>query len=152
VPGLLATVGLAGLAILLVFDLLALRRGAVPGGLPLVVATFALAALAGGYAGLVMVAVGRREGRQWGAALRDAASVSVARPVALPAATGVVILTVLLAVLVHPALIPVLAGCALFALHAVVRALNGATEQADPATTTAGPGSPGGAPGTSSPE
>jgi hypothetical protein len=43
---------------------------------------------------------------------------------AAAAATGVVTLTALLAVLVHPALVPVLTGYALFAVHVVARRLS----------------------------
>jgi hypothetical protein len=120
-PGLVAAVAVAVVVVLLVIDLTALRRGAVPGGAPLVAVTVALAAAAAGYAALVTVALGADSEQGWVAALRGGASLVAARPMDLVAAAGVVALTVLLAILVHPALTPILAGYALFALHAVVR-------------------------------
>ncbi|GID92388.1 hypothetical protein ACFQFC_40655 [Amorphoplanes digitatis] len=116
VPGLLAGPACAAAAALVVVDLLAVRRGAVPGGTPLLVLTAVLVAAAAGYAGLTVVAVGAHPGRPWRAAARR---VPLNR--ALPAAAGVLALAGVLAVLVHPVLVPVLAGYALFALHVVAR-------------------------------
>ncbi len=115
-PGLAASACAAGAAGLLTLNLLAIEAGVVPGGRPLTLLTVALAAAAAGWAGLVVVRVGVRGGRGWWAAARTATT-----PAALLAAAGVVALSVLLGVLVHPALTPVLAGYALFALHAVAR-------------------------------
>jgi hypothetical protein len=121
VAGLVAVMAVAVVVVLLVIDLAALRRGVVPGGAALVAVTVALAAAAAGYAALVVVALGADSERGWVTALRGGAALAVARPTDLAAAAGVVALTVLLAILVHPALTPILAGYALFALHAVVR-------------------------------
>jgi hypothetical protein len=106
-------------AALIAVDVLALRTGAVPGGGPMLLVMLALAAAAAGFAGLVVVAaVDRPAGTR---VLAAALSVAVARPGALAAATGVVALAAVLAVLVHPVLVPVLVGYALFALHVVAR-------------------------------
>jgi len=58
VSGLAATAVCTVALALVVADLLALRAGAVPGGVPMMVLTVAAAAVAAGYAGLVAVAVG----------------------------------------------------------------------------------------------
>ncbi|MET8154625.1 hypothetical protein ACIBSW_07700 [Actinoplanes sp. NPDC049668] len=116
VPGLLAGPACVAAAALIVVDLLAVRRGAVPGGTPLLLLTATLVAAAAGYAGLAVVAIGARPDRPW----RDAAR-GVPLNRALPAAAGVLALAGVLAVLVHPVLVPVLAGYALFALHVVAR-------------------------------
>ena len=116
-PGLAASACAAGAAALLLLNLLAIAAGLVPGGRPMAVLTVVLAAAAAGWAGLVVVRVGAGGGHGWRAAARTATT-----PAALLAAAGVVALAVFLAVLVHPVLTPVLAGYALFALHAVARA------------------------------
>jgi hypothetical protein len=95
----------------------ALRRGAVPGGGALVAVVLAAAAAGAGFVGLVAVAAGH-EGR---GAVRRAWALALGRPVALPAAAGIVVLATVLALLVHPALLPVLAGYVLFALHVATR-------------------------------
>ena len=115
-PGLAAGLACAVAALLLTVDVLAVRRGAAPGGTPFLLVTALLAAAGAGAAGLVIVEVGAHPDRPWRAAVR---AVAAGRIRALPAATGVVTLAALLSVLVHPALVPVLAGYALFALHAV---------------------------------
>jgi hypothetical protein len=102
-PGLLISLAVLVAVALLVADLLALHVGAVPGGLPVLVLTLAVAALAAGWAGLALVAA------------RDITLGRVA------AAAGVLAVAVLLAIFVHPALTPVLAGYTLFALHVVAR-------------------------------
>jgi hypothetical protein len=119
VPG-CAAVLVAGAAVaLLAVDLAALRSGLVPGGAPLIVLTAGLAAGGAGYAGLVVVEVG--DGGGWRAAARSA--LAAGRPAALAASAGVIGLAAALAVMVHPVLAPVLAGYALYALHAVRRRL-----------------------------
>lgn len=115
-PGLLAGPACVAAVALVVVDLLAVRRSAVPGGTPLLVLTAVLAAAAAGYAGLTIVAIGAHPDRPWRYAARG---VPLTR--ALPAAAGVLVLAGLLAALVHPVLVPVLAGYALFALHVVAR-------------------------------
>jgi hypothetical protein len=112
VPGLVAGPLVLLAAALVALDVAALRRGAVPGGAPLVAVVLAAAAAGAGFAGLTAVEAGRA-GR---GALRRARALAT-RPVALPAAAGVIVLAAVLALLVHPALVPVLVGYALFALH-----------------------------------
>jgi hypothetical protein len=102
-PGFGATLACAAAAALVVLDLQALRAGRVPGGLPLMAVTIAVAALAAGYGGLAL------------AGSRDRGAGVVVK------AAGVIVLAVLLAVLVHPVLVPVLAGYTLFALHVLAR-------------------------------
>lgn len=133
-PGVVAGLLGAVAVLLLVIDLLALRRGVVPGGGPMIAVTAVLAAVAVGFAGLVVVLLGVRGGRGWRDAVRGAAALTVARPAVLPAAAGVLALAALLGALVHPALVPALAGYALFALHIVVRRLR---PSAGPAPDTA---------------
>lgn len=119
-PGLLAGLAAASAALLLVVDVLAVRAGAVPGGAPLLAVTVLLAALGGGYGALVVVAVGADPARGWRAALATLPG----HGRAAAGTAGVVTLSALLAVLVHPALVPVLAGYALFAVHVVARRLS----------------------------
>jgi hypothetical protein len=115
VPGLWAgPVFLAGLA-LIGLDVAGVRRGLVPGGAPVVTAVLIVAALAAGWTALVAVLAGRG-GR---GAARAALTLALTHPPLLLAATAVVLVAVLLAVFVHPVLVPVLAGFVLYALHAV---------------------------------
>jgi len=120
VPGLLAGLATATAALLVVIDVLAVRNGTVPGGAPLVALTVALAAAGAGYGALVIVAVGADPEHSWRAAL--ATLPGHARAAA--AVGGVVVLAAVLAVLVHPALVPVLTGYALFAVHVVTRRMS----------------------------
>ena len=113
VPGLAASAAVLLLAALVVVDVRALRAGAVPGGPVATGAVLLAAGLGAGFAGLLAVAAPDRAPLT--AALR------LARPVVLAAATAVVALTALLAVLVHPVLIPPLIGYGLFALHVLTR-------------------------------
>jgi hypothetical protein len=102
-PGFGAAPACAAAVALVVLDLLALRAGRVPGGVPLMAVTIAAAALPAGYAGLVLAGASDRG------------------PAVVARAAGVIVLAVLLAVLVHPVLVPVLAGYTLFALHVLAR-------------------------------
>jgi hypothetical protein len=102
-PGFGAALACAAAVTLVVLDLQALRAGRVPGGLPLIAVTIAVAAAAAGYAGLALA----------GARVRG--------PGVVVKAAGVIVLAILLAVLVHPVLIPVLAGYTLFALHVLAQ-------------------------------
>jgi hypothetical protein len=115
-PGLAAGAAALAGAGLLVVNLLALRAGVVPGGGVLTALTAVLLVVAAGYAGLLLVALGADPDRGWRAAARAA---SGARPAAVAATAGVVLLAAVLGTLVHPVLVPVVAGCTLFALHAV---------------------------------
>ena len=122
-PGLAAGPLVLVAAVLVALDVAALRRGAVPGGGALVAVVLTAAAAGAGFVGLVAVAAGS-EGH---GAVRRAWALALGRPVALPAAAGVIVLATVLALLVHPALVPVLAGYVLFALHVATRRSNMAT-------------------------
>ncbi|MET0417042.1 MAG: hypothetical protein ABW022_13575, partial [Actinoplanes sp.] len=117
VPGLAAGPLVLVAGALIALDVAALRRGAVPGGGTVVLVVLVATALAAGFAGLVAVEAGRA-GR---GAIRRAWTMAADRPVALPAAAGIVVLALVLATLAHPALLPVLAGYVLFALHVATR-------------------------------
>ncbi|MFG1891873.1 hypothetical protein ACGFIR_28895 [Micromonospora sp. NPDC049051] len=122
-PG--AGVSLLALAALglLALDVAALAGGRVPGGAPLLLLTVAVAAALAGYAALVVVEVGRRGGRDWRDSARAAAGACRARPGTWAAAAGVSTVAALLAVMVTPVVVPILAGYAVAALHAVARRL-----------------------------
>ena len=119
-PGLLAGLATAAAVLLLVVDVLAVRAGAVPGGAPLLALTVLLAAAGAGYGALVVVAVGADPAHSW----RNAVAGLPGHGRAAAGVAGVVTLTAVLAVLIHPALVPVLAGYALFATHVVTRRLS----------------------------
>ncbi|MGA5298331.1 hypothetical protein ACPCHT_00300 [Nucisporomicrobium flavum] len=112
-PGLAASAAAVLLVALVIVDVLALRSGAVPGAPVLMVPLLAVAAAGLGFAGLLAVAASGP------APLATART--MARPAPLAAATAVVMLTLLLAALVHPVLIPPLIGYGLFALHVLAR-------------------------------
>src|SRR5512138_910351 len=122
-PGLVAGPLVMVATTLVVFDVAGLRRGAVPGGDPALVAVLTAAALAAGGTGLVAVAAGVRDR----GAARAALTLAFDRPSAVVAAVAVLAVAALLAMFVHPALVPVLAGYVLFALHAVTRRSLGST-------------------------
>jgi len=115
-PGLVAGPAVLAGSALLALDVAALRRGAVPGGTAALTLVLAVAVLVAGYAALVAVRSGIGPG-----ACRSALALATARPAAPVAAAGVLAVAGLLAMLIHPALVPVLAGYALFAMHAVSR-------------------------------
>ena len=117
VPGLLAGPAVLVAAALVVLDVLALRRGLVPGGPLALSAVLVVAALAAGYAAILAVLTGTRPS----GAVRAAAAVAASHPALLAAATGVVAVAAVLALFIHPALTPVLPGYALFGLHVVAR-------------------------------
>ena len=152
-PGLIAGPAVAVATVLIVLDVSGLRRGAVPGGGPALVAVLTAAALSAGYVGLVAVLAGARsedaarsqdarsqdarfkdapsqDGARSRGAAREALTLALSRPLAAVAAAAVLAVAALLAMLVHPALVPVLAGYTLFALHAVTRRSLGATTEA----------------------
>ncbi|MEO3742470.1 hypothetical protein [Plantactinospora sp. B5E13] len=124
-PGAGATAVAGIAAAILAVNLLALGRGTVPGGTALVAVTVALAVAAGGFAGLTVVQLGRRDGQGWLPAVRAAARLVAARPVVLLGTAGVVTLAGLLCVLVLPLLTPILLGYTLFGLHAATRRIAG---------------------------
>jgi hypothetical protein len=111
-PGLAAAGALAVAAGLVVLDVQALRSGRVPGGGPALVALVVAGLLIAGLAGLAVVTGPR-------AALRLATD----RPALLVRASAVVGVALVLTVLVHPVLVPVLAGFTLFAMHVLVARL-----------------------------
>jgi hypothetical protein len=105
---------LAGVA-LVWLDVLALRRGVVPGGSVALAAVLAVTVLALGWAALVAVLGGHP---------REALSLAASHLPLLFAASGVVLVALVLALFVHPALVPLLVGFLLYALHAVASRLN----------------------------
>jgi hypothetical protein len=115
VPGLWAGPAfLAGLA-LVAADLAGVRHGVVPGGPLVLSAVLAVAVLALGWTALVAVLAGRP---------RAAYALALSRPALLLAAAGVVLVALVLALFVHPALVPLLVGYVLYALHAVAARLH----------------------------
>ncbi|MFF0233040.1 hypothetical protein [Micromonospora sp. NPDC005254] len=116
VPVSLLALTVAGL---LAADLAALAAGRVPGGPPALAVTALVAAGLAGYAGLVVVEVGGDGGGRWRVAARSAARACLDAPTRWAALTGVTALAGLLAVLVSPAAVPILAGYTVAALHAV---------------------------------
>ncbi|WP_422772135.1 hypothetical protein ACN28C_03295 [Plantactinospora sp. WMMC1484] len=131
-PGAGATAVAGVVAGVLALNLLALGRGAVPGGPVLVAVTVALAVAAGGFAGLTVVRLGRQGGQGWRRAVRGAARVAAARPVALLASAGTVTLAAVLCALVLPVLTPLLVGYTLFGLHTATRRVAGSTLSGTP--------------------
>lgn len=121
-PALLVAVALVAI------DVVALRRGVVPGGAPALTVVLLAFSLAAGWAALAAVQAGAvlsaavQPGPDF-AAFRTSWRYSVTRPAAPVAAAAVLLVAVILAVLIHPVLTPVLAGFVLFALHVVARRL-----------------------------
>nr|WP_221380085.1 hypothetical protein [Actinoplanes polyasparticus] len=120
VPGLFAGPLVLAAAWLVVVDVAALRRGDVPGGAAAVAAVLLAAALGAGFAALVVGLAGSPAPHS----VRRAGALAAGRPQALAATTGVALVAAALAAFVHPVLLPVLAGFALFAVHAVLFRLN----------------------------
>ncbi|WP_053659826.1 hypothetical protein [Micromonospora sp. NRRL B-16802] len=112
-------VSLLALAVtgLLAVNLAALATGRVPGGVVALAVTVLVAAGLAGYAGLVVVEVGGC--RRWRAAARRAGRACLDAPTRWAAVSGVTALAGLLAVLVTPVAVPILAGYTVAALHAV---------------------------------
>jgi hypothetical protein len=104
---------------LLAADLAALAAGRVPGGPPALALTGLVAAGLAGYAGLVVVEAGRNGGGRWRVAARSSARACLDAPAHWLALTGVTAVAGLLAVLVTPVAVPILAGYTVAALHAV---------------------------------
>ncbi|MEV7327909.1 hypothetical protein [Micromonospora sp. NPDC093244] len=118
VPVSLVALAVAGL---LAADLAALATGRVPGGPPALLVTALVTAGLLGYAGLVVVEVGG--GAPWRGAARTAARACLDAPTRWAALSGVAVLAGVLAVLVTPVAVPILAGYTVAALHAVARRL-----------------------------
>lgn len=130
VPGLWAGPAVLAAAALVALDLAGLRRGLVPGGSLILTVVLIAAGLAAGWAALVAVLTGLGTP----GAPRAATALASARPSLLLAAAGVVLVAALLAFLVHPVLIPILAGFVLFALHAVAARFQPPAHQPEPDT------------------
>ncbi|MBQ1024695.1 hypothetical protein [Micromonospora sp. C95] len=113
-------VGLAA-AGLLVADLAAVASGRVPGGTVALVVTLVVAASLFGYAAAIVVEVGRAGGTGWRSAVTRAARACLDHPANWAALAGTAAVVILLGVLVTPVAVPILAGYALAAVHAVVR-------------------------------
>ncbi|WFE53920.1 hypothetical protein [Micromonospora sp. WMMD1155] len=118
-PGMPVSLLALAVAGLLTADLAALATGRVPGGPVALLVTALVAAGLTGYAGLVVVEVGGNGGGRWRACARSAARACLDAPTRWAALTGVVASAGLLAVLVTPVAVPILAGYTLAALHAV---------------------------------
>ncbi|MFI7079034.1 hypothetical protein ACIBO1_17215 [Micromonospora sp. NPDC049903] len=120
-PGL--PVALLGLAVvgLLAADLVALATGRVPGGALALSVTTVVAAGLLGYAAAVVVEVGSTGGTGWRSAASRAARACLDHPAHWAALAGTTVVAALLGVLVTPVAVPILAGYALAAVHAVAR-------------------------------
>jgi uncharacterized membrane protein YesL len=114
-------VGIAAVAAILFFlDVRALVTGVVPGGVALLVVTVVAGTALFGTAGLTVVEVGRRGGRDWRAAVRVAVRTGLDRPASVLACGLTLGLATVLATVV-PGTAPILVGFGLFALHAIAR-------------------------------
>ncbi|MEU6024120.1 hypothetical protein [Micromonospora sp. NPDC047134] len=120
-PGLPATLlGLGSLG-LLVTNLVVLATGRVPGGTVGMVLTTAVATILLGYAAAIVVEVGRTGGTGWAPAVTRAARGCLDHPATCAGLAGTSLVALLLGVLVTPVAVPILAGYALAAVHAVAR-------------------------------
>ncbi|MBQ1050089.1 hypothetical protein KBX50_16645 [Micromonospora sp. C51] len=120
-PGLPVTLlGLGGVG-LLVTNLVALATGRVPGGAVGLAVTSVVAAVLLGYAAAIVVEVGRTGGTGWRSAVTRAARACLDHPANCAALAGTSLVAVLVGVLVTPVAVPILAGYALAAVHAVAR-------------------------------
>ncbi|MER7893997.1 hypothetical protein ABTX15_29705 [Micromonospora sp. NPDC094482] len=106
---------------LLAVDLAALADGRVPGGAPALALTALVAVALAGYAGAIVVEVGRTGGGRWRAAARQAVRACLDHPARWAALAGTSAVAALLAVLVIPVAVPILIGYTVAALHAVAR-------------------------------
>ncbi|MEV1332190.1 hypothetical protein AB0J20_21765 [Micromonospora costi] len=120
-PGMPVTLLALAAAGLLAVDLAALATGRVPGGPPVLAATAVVAAALAGYAGAVVVEVGRNGGGRWRTAARHAARACLDQPARWAALAGTTAVAAVLAVLVTPVAVPILAGYTVAAVHAVAR-------------------------------
>ncbi|SCL35111.1 hypothetical protein GA0070616_5141 [Micromonospora nigra] len=120
-PGL--PVSLLGFAAagLLALDVAALATGRVPGGAAALAVTAVVGAALAGYAAAVVVEVGATGGAGWRMAARRAARACLDHPTRWAALAGTTGVAAVLAVLVTPVAVPILAGYALAAVHAVAR-------------------------------
>lgn len=117
-PGLALSAAVIVVGGLLVADLLALRSGRVPGGVPMLVVVSLAGLAAAGLGAMVLVSAARLRLLP---AVRDALRTVASHPGRLAATASVLAVAGTLAVLIHPVLIPVLLGHLLFALHVLAR-------------------------------
>ncbi len=130
VPGGFVAFAVAALVgYLLTWNVVAIRRGTVPGGTPLVMAALAVAVVFAGLAMLILVQVGRQGGTGWWPATRVAARTAWDNPVSAVATGGVLGLAVFLCVML-PICIPIVVGFVIFAAHVVVATLVPAPDDA----------------------
>jgi hypothetical protein len=116
-PGLAAGVALVALGGVLLFNLGAVAAGRVPGGLPVLVVTGAVAAMVLAVTALTVVHLGHAH--TWTGALRWAVQTAWRQPLTAAMVAGVSLIAAVIGVLV-PMTAPLLAGYLLFALHVVV--------------------------------
>ncbi|SNY54277.1 hypothetical protein [Paractinoplanes atraurantiacus] len=102
---------------LIAVDVAALSRGTVPGGRLAILAVLLVASGLVGFAALV-AALG---------SLRQARAAVAARPAILAPLGGIVVIVAVLGMLVHPVLVPVLVGFALFAVQSFLSTKSRAT-------------------------
>ncbi|MEU4619796.1 hypothetical protein AB0G04_07440 [Actinoplanes sp. NPDC023801] len=116
--GLLPGLPFVLVAALLLVDLVALSRGWVPGGTPVLAVTAIVAGWLSGLATLALVAVGRAPETPWRSALAWAWNRGTTRPWAAfaPALAGVLAFFLALSM---PATIPLVIGFHLFAAHVI---------------------------------
>jgi uncharacterized membrane protein YesL len=128
-------------AALLLMDLVALSRGWVPGGTPVLVVTGTAAAWLAGLATLALVAAGRSPETPWRALLGWAWNQATTRPwtAFAPALAGVLAFFLALSV---PATIPLVIGFHLFAAHVISDRLAPPPAPAPPSSSPGGPATP----------
>jgi len=119
-PGVGATAVALAAGVLVWLDLSALARGAAPGGVPAMLLTGAVVAIALGVGLLAVIEVGRAGGRGWRAAVARAGRKAFERPWLPLALAGIVALAGVLCALM-PIATPIALGYALFALHVAAR-------------------------------
>lgn len=129
-PGALATVATATLAWLLLFNLGAVASGRVPGGLPVLVGTGAVAAAL--LAACVLGVVHLAHHHSWAGALRWAAGTVWRQPLTAAMVAGVSSIAAVIGALI-PVTAPLLVGYLLFAVHVLAarRLTAGAVAAAD---------------------
>ncbi|GAB7049649.1 hypothetical protein [Catenuloplanes indicus] len=130
-PGIPPLLAVVAFGVLIRLNVHALSVGLVPGGRPLIWATLLLGLAGAGFAGMVVVELGRATaaagpdgpGTGWRVALREAGRLVVARPAVPAASAGVLGLTIAIGYLIQAIMVPILAGYALLALHVIRRRL-----------------------------
>ncbi|GIH17521.1 hypothetical protein [Rugosimonospora africana] len=129
VPGLGAlAVAVAGAAVLML-NVSATARGAVPGGPVVVAGTVLVLVAAAGLAGLAVVRVGQQGGTGWVSATAWAWRAALRTPAVPLGIAGLIALTTLVGWMM-PVVVPVIGGIGLLGLHAVTRRAGWAPERA----------------------